>query len=150
MARRRSSRPLARRHVANPALQTLHIARRFPTFTFVREGGEAVWRGTFQPRQSSPLYRVAVRKRPGRAPRVNVMWPQLDPLAPHVYSDGRLCLYWPEEWVWRESELIAETILPWTALWLYYYELWLDSGVWLGPSSHDAALSKTGGERSAA
>lgn len=34
--------------------------------------------------------------------------------------------------------LIAKTILPWTALWLYYYELWLDTGKWLGPSSHTA------------
>jgi len=41
--------------------------------------------------------------------------------------------------------LIATTILPWTALWLYYYELWLDTGKWLGPSSHSADRHLQGG-----
>jgi hypothetical protein len=42
--------------------------------------------------------------------------------------------------------LIATTLIPWTALWLYYYELWLDTGKWLGPSSH-ASDSKLQGEK---
>ena len=33
--------------------------------------------------------------------------------------------------------MIADTILPWAALWLVFYELWCDTGRWLGPSSHD-------------
>jgi hypothetical protein len=41
--------------------------------------------------------------------------------------------------------LIATTILPWTALWLYYYELWLDTGKWLGPSSHATDPNLQGG-----
>ena len=54
------------------------------------------------------------------------------------YPDGSLCLYWPHEWWWRSDCIIAETIIPWTASWLYFYELWLDTGEWLGPSSHSA------------
>jgi len=57
-----------------------------------------------------------------------------------VYADETLCLFWPDEWIWRGHELVAETIIPWTALWLYYYELWLDTGEWLGPSSHHPSL----------
>ncbi len=56
---------------------------------------------------------------------------------PHLYADGSLCLYWPKEWRWSRKAIIAETILPWAANWLLYYELWLDTGEWLGPSSHD-------------
>jgi hypothetical protein len=138
MAPRKSSfRP--GRPVVTPALQHLHISHRFPSFAFSRESGGGAWRGTLQPRESSPAYRVLVRYKVGDVPRVWVTWPKLAPGAPHLYPGGRLCLYWPREWVWRSDELIADTILPWTALWLYFYELWLDCGEWLGPSSHGAA-----------
>ncbi len=53
----------------------------------------------------------------------------------HRYPDGSLCLYWPDEWGWTARESLAATIVPWTAFWLYYYELWLVTGEWLGPSS---------------
>lgn len=118
------------------ALQDLHIRGRFPTFTCrLNRGHSATWKGRIQPRETSPAYEVAIKYQIGMVPRVRVCWPPLHPRAPHVYGDGTLCLYWPEEWRWDRSTLIAETILPWTALWLYYYELWLDTGEWLGPSS---------------
>ena len=118
----------------------MHIARRFPGFSPVRTPGTTEWRGTLQPRDTSPAYRVAVevRQTVGGVPKVRVVWPELMPNAPHLYANGTLCLYWPQEWSWRYDTLIAETILPWAALWLFYYELWLDCGEWLGPSSHDA------------
>lgn len=31
---------------------------------------------------------------------------------------------------------IANTIIPWTIEWLYYYELWLATGEWLGGGDH--------------
>lgn len=98
-----------------------------------------MWRGTLQPRESAPAYRILLCYKMGHAPKVWVTWPKLAPDAPHLYSGEHLCLYWPKEWVWQPDELIARTVLPWTALWLYYYELWLDSGEWHGPSSHGAA-----------
>ncbi|MBP5971317.1 hypothetical protein HW132_00850 [Brasilonema sp. CT11] len=120
----------------NLGLQSLHILRRFPGFIYRRERSVAVWRGTLQPRQFSPKYRVAVRYRLSSYPTVNVIFPTLAPKAPHLWKDGSFCLYYPKEKPWRKDMLIAETIIPWTALWLYYYELWLDTGEWLGPSSH--------------
>lgn len=82
-------------------------------------------------------------------PIVRVLSPALAPDAPHVYRGGELCLYWPKEWRWYGDELIAETIVPWTASWLFYYELWLDTGKWLGPSSHPDAGSKMEDRRAA-
>ncbi len=118
------------------ALQNLHVAHRFPGFSYLRAGAEVIWQGSLQPREVSPAYLVEVRYRLGRCPSVRVLQPALTPGAPHLYAGGTLCLYWPNEWAWRSHELVAETIIPWAALWLYYYELWLDTGEWLGPSSH--------------
>jgi hypothetical protein len=120
----------------NLALQSLHILHRFPTFAYSRERGVGVWRGTLQPRPLSPKYRVAVSYRLDSYPTVKVITPALLPKAPHLWSNGTLCLFYPKESPWQRDMLIATTILPWTALWLYYYELWLDTGKWLGPSSH--------------
>lgn len=120
----------------NLGLQNLHILRRFPGFVYKRELGVAVWRGTLQPRQLSPKYRVAVRYKLSSHPTVNVISPALVSRTPHLWNDGSLCLYYPKEKPWQADMLIAQTIIPWTALWLYYYELWLDTGRWLGPSSH--------------
>jgi hypothetical protein len=137
MAKRRGRRPQAVRP-RNLALQHLHIQHRFPTFAWRYHHGMALWHGTLQPRLTSPTYHIDIHYRLTSVPKVCVVSPPLAPQAPHLYSDGTLCLYWPVEWQWRSDTLIAETIIPWTAAWLYYYELWLDTGTWLGPSSHDA------------
>ena len=118
------------------AVQDLNVRHRFPGFSCRRIGAQTIWRGTLQPREVSPSYRVEVRYKLGRYPTVKVLRPALAPGTPHLYAGGILCLYWPDEWVWRSDELVAETIIPWTSLWLFYYELWLDTGDWLGPSSH--------------
>lgn len=93
--------------------------------------------GELQPRITSPVYSVEIRYKYREFPKVRVVSPDLTDNPPHCYGDGTLCLYWPKEWRWDPSHLIADTILPWAALWLFYYELWLDTGKWLGPSSHD-------------
>lgn len=128
-------------------LQRLHVQYRFPGFSYQRISGEAIWRGKLQPRELSAVYELEVRYRLGKNPQVRVLSPPLVQKPPHVYPDGTLCLYWPKEWVWRGTCFIAETILPWAALWLYYYELWLDTGRWLGPSSHDQSSAQTTKQR---
>lgn len=89
---------------------------------------------------SSPVYGIEILCEQTQAPAVRVLSPPLEERSPHIYPDGSLCLYWPKEWKWSPKELLALTILPWTASWLYFYELWLDTGAWLGTSSHDAQL----------
>ncbi|MDZ4258235.1 MAG: hypothetical protein U0974_02510 [Gemmatimonadales bacterium] len=44
-------------------------------------------------------------------------------------------MYRPGEWRWNSSASLAETIVPWAALWLYYYEAWQVTGVWYGPEA---------------
>jgi hypothetical protein len=141
MSRKDAEFPSARGRATNVPLQQMHMAHRFPAFTRRTMPGATEWRGTLQPRDTSPAYKVAVKVRHtvDAVPQVRVLRPALAPNAPHLYGDGTLCLYWPEEWHWRHDALIAETILPWAVLWLFHYELWLDCGEWLGPSSHDAS-----------
>ena len=117
------------------ALQDGWIRSFFPSFSCKYKGGEAIWRGFLQPREISPLYHVEIRYILGERPRVRILRPILVPGAHHIYPDGTLCLYWPEEWNWSSTRFIAKTIIPWTSQWLLYYELWLDTGKWLGPSS---------------
>jgi hypothetical protein len=137
MARRRNKFP-KRPSALNPSLQDLHVRRFFPGFKFKWERGVAVWKGTLQPQELSPVYHVVIQYNHNKVPKVKVISPKLHPKAPELYGDGALCLYWPKEWRWSPDELVAKTIIPWTAGWLYYYELWLDTGQWLGPSSRDA------------
>ncbi len=68
---------------------------------------------------------------------VHVLQPQLeqrgdgDPI-PHRYPDDSLCLYFPKHSEWTPGMAIADSVVPWASLWLYYYELWHSTGEWLG------------------
>lgn len=120
----------------NPLQQRGWVKAAFPQFHWriTREGG-VEWTGTLQPTPESPEYEVRVVHEPDRTPVVYVRQPAIRRDAWHCYQDGSLCLYWPAEWRWTPRESLAATIIPWTAFWLYYYELWLLTGEWLGPSS---------------
>lgn len=129
--------------ILNLAIQALHIQRRFPDFSFYVKNGLGVYSGFLQPRFTSPRYLIEVQYRLKEIPKVWVLSPPLHPQAPHLYEQKNLCLYWPKEWKWTGNQIIAETIIPWTGSWLYFYELWLDTGKWLGPSSHDYLPQRT-------
>ncbi len=53
---------------------------------------------------------------------------------PHVYDSQKqqLCLYSPSKKEWNAHNYIIDTIIPWISEWLYFYELWLPKGKWLG------------------
>ena len=61
---------------------------------------------------------------------------------PHIYYNSAdpqnpwLCLYDPKERVWSPGERIAETIIPWTSDWLFFFEGWLATGKWEGGGRH--------------
>ncbi|WP_299916016.1 hypothetical protein [uncultured Roseobacter sp.] len=75
-------------------------------------------------------------------PTVRVNEPDLELLAqdrdlPHVYNDPlRLCLYLPGTCEWAATKRIDQTIIPWTYLWLYYFEDWLATDDWKGGGQH--------------
>jgi hypothetical protein len=101
------------------------------------ERGLLQWEGSLQPMDASHEYRIKITYRLRRAPRVRVLTPELKvnskgEAIPHRYRDGNLCLYYPGYGEWNSAMAIAETIVPWTSLWLYHYEIWHAIGDWLG------------------
>jgi hypothetical protein len=98
--------------------------------------GVTVTRGSMtvplRPTPLSPTYHVRIDYRPEKSPRVFVVRPSLTGNPPHVYREGNLCLYWHD---YDNTMSFRETIVPWTAEWLYFYELWQTCGQWLAPEA---------------
>ena len=128
--------------VLNNLIQNRQIQNRFPQFKMQGRGDTVAWIGRLQPTDLSPVYTLQINYTLWKTPKVYVLSPALHPKAVHLYPDRHLCLYWPPEWDWKPDKLIANTIIPWSGSWLYYYEIWLDTGRWLGPSSHDYRPAK--------
>ncbi|MFK5977219.1 MAG: hypothetical protein QM493_12025 [Sulfurovum sp.] len=63
---------------------------------------------------------------------------------PHLYSKEKvqLCLYYPSYQEFSSSMSLCETIIPWTYLWISYYEEWLYSGEWKGGGEHPSPVMK--------
>jgi len=57
---------------------------------------------------------------------------------PHLYQQKppRLCLYLPRTYEWQSWMRLDQTVVPWTALWLFYFEEWLVSDKWKGGGMH--------------
>ncbi|MEX2345573.1 MAG: hypothetical protein WD604_08165 [Balneolaceae bacterium] len=90
--------------------------------------------GKIQPTDLSIEYTINLTYDGHGAPRVYVIDPELPyDIDAHMYSDKRLCLYYPEEDPWAHYKSIADTVIPWTAEWLVYYELYQIDGKWHGP-----------------
>ncbi len=89
-----------------------------------------------QPTTASCRYTVQLRYRLGWRPEIRVITPTLrtregaDRMIPHTFDDNLLCLHLDDEW--KPTMRLADTIVPWASEWLFYYELWLTTGAWLG------------------
>jgi hypothetical protein len=116
------------------AIQNALIQEKFPQFKYSRES--STWIGELRPSLSSPAYLVQIKYKLYALPKVRVLRPKLHPDAPHIYhDDNTLCLYYPPDDSWNHRKYLGNTILLWTAEWLYYYELWLATGQWFGPEA---------------
>jgi hypothetical protein len=117
----------------------------------------AIWEGSLAP--VSRRYRVRIEYEVPLAienfsiinvqPRVQVLSPLLErhpqydegPI-PHVYVNRKepfqpyLCLFDPFNAEWTPADLLAETTVPWTSRYLYFYEGWLLTGTWSGGGRH--------------
>ena len=101
------------------------------------------WEGSFRPTPLSRDYRLRVSYRDSSVPDVWVLDPDLTVLAEgrrlqHVYEQRppRLCLHIPKAGEWTSHLLIADTIVPWAVLWLFYFEDWLVTDIWAGGGVH--------------
>lgn len=120
------------KHSVIIAREAALVRQCFPQFSIQYIKRVPTWFGTLQPRDESPLYRVKINYSEWSVPKVWVVSPRLESNAPHRYADKSLCLYYPEDKSWHENARIATHIIPWTAEWLFFYECWLDKGVWYG------------------
>ena len=96
-----------------------------------------VWEGIVQPTPLSEDYRARIEYNFNCHPVVRILSPalQLVPGAselPHTYKDDDLCLYYPKNGEWRSEFMIADYIVPWITMWLFFYEIWLATGEWRG------------------
>jgi hypothetical protein len=116
------------------AFQAIALDRLFPGGDVEFKGNRLLWTADLQPSADSRSYTARVIYRIGKHPKVKILAPGLDTgLAqslPHVFQHDNLCLYRDGEWT--SNELIAETIVPWTSEWLFYYEIWKFTGEWHG------------------
>ena len=112
----------------------------YPDFLCTFSKARATWIGPLQPTALSPVYRIRIDYELLDFPKVKVLSPQLKLHSehknlPHVYREGDLlCLHYDTEW--RTDLLIAFTVLQWISAWLYFYEIWLATSLWLGEGTH--------------
>lgn len=129
--------PLARGKQFKPltiGVQVWVMHELFPQFKYHRTSSS--WIGDLQPSTKSPIYMVEIKYKPLHVPRVYVLSPDIAQDAPHRYhDDGALCLYYPKDGSWSSEFHIAKTIVPWTAEWLRFYEIWCTTGKWFGPEA---------------
>jgi len=115
--------------------QAARLRAAYPDGEVVLRPRRLTWTSHLTPVWISREYTVEVVLEERKSPKVNVLAPDLKTLSPgalpHVYNDGSLCLYQSGEW--NDSMFIAETIVPWTIVWLAQFEIWLvDRDEWYG------------------
>ncbi len=122
--------------------QIAYMKTKFPQFlTKFTSPSSMKVEGALRPSARSCLYEFVLKYKLSGMPNVTIVSPKLElntkgEKVPHLYSSGNLCLYRPKYKEFKKSDFLADTIIPWTALWLYYYELWHTTGEWLGGGEH--------------
>jgi hypothetical protein len=114
--------------------------------------GRLEWSYETSPSPLSRVYGIRIEMQQDLSPEVFVETPDLHLLAegrrlPHVYQRNpvRLCLYHPGTTEWRPWMRLDQTVVPWTSLWLFYFEDWLASGEWKGGGEHPPETRYDGG-----
>lgn len=120
-------------------VQIRAMKQRYPQFKHKKEGNTIVFEGNLQVKPEFPVYTISILYRGSLPPIVKVVNPQLVENPPHVYrsAENKLCLYHPSNFNWTKEKLVAKEIIEWSAGWLYFYEVWLETGVWYGPEAHE-------------
>ena len=88
-------------------------------------------------RYSNKKYIICLNYEKGFSPRLWVVEPDfmMHSRLPHVYANNRLCLYHPDNFTWTRDKDIVQTLMFWAAAWIEFYEMWAETGVWLGPEA---------------
>ncbi|WP_156995944.1 hypothetical protein [Paenibacillus stellifer] len=123
--------------------QAFALKRVYPDSTISICDNKLVWTGELQPTELSCVYKVQMEFTEDKGPSVQVLSPKLQKRdgkdIPHMYRQKTLCLYYPKLKEWRKIQWLHKSIIPWTTLWLYFYEIWLLTGKWEGKGIHPPA-----------
>lgn len=130
-----------RKKTISIAQQEQKIKEKFPSFKRIRNYKKGIWTVEIKPTQWSLKYILKIIYFLKENPKVTVVEPKLmlaqgAKRLPHVYEGNILCLFDPRKAEWKHDQFIADTIIPWASLWLFYYENWLYTGQWLGGGEH--------------
>lgn len=112
----------------------------YPNLNYeITSKGELIINGIIKPSILSREYTIKISYIIGNLPIVEIINPKLDECSsklPHVYKDNNLCLFYPRNKEWTKYDYIADKIVPWISLWLYFYEVWKITGEWEGGGKH--------------
>ncbi len=118
----------------------LKLLRTYPQFRSLSNRGNSItWTGELQPTARSATYQVEISYSIPVRPQIRVLRPELTlreghRRLPHVFEGNLLCVH--EAYDWNAKMMVAYTIVPWISAWLYFYEVWLDTGYWEGEGTH--------------
>jgi len=122
--------------------QASEMRRKYPHFTVdfasllsLRVVGE------MRPTSRSRVYHFILKYCLTSSPKIKIVSPEIQKnnkgeYPPHLYPSENLCLYHPSYHEFNTTDFLSDTIIPWTSLWLYYYEVWHNTGKWLGGGEH--------------
>lgn len=124
--------------------QMMTLRAAYPSASCELHNGTLFWMGKVKPTPLSREYDVVLIYSDSQVPKVWVIGDGLqkidDPGFPHKYDvDAKnnmvqICLYRYREFT--RDKFLANTIIPWTIEWLYFYEIWLATGEWCGGGEH--------------
>jgi hypothetical protein len=112
------------------------IGKTFPSIHSQIKGLKLICRGWIQPSEHSARYKIEIEYVPWNSPDIRILEPEIE-INPstHIYPNGNICLYDWREQPWLKSWHLHETIIPWLAEWLVFYELYILAGKWHGISA---------------
>lgn len=132
-------------------VQLLHLnSLRLPGAVAAYRNGSLKYLFIVQPTAISRDYELELTYSRNGSPVVRVISPNIEVLAagsgivPHLYERKhpvRLCLYLPKTREWGSEMILAHTLVPWAAEWLFHFEAWLATGEWSGGGEHPQPIT---------
>lgn len=143
MANKKKHRPMHNSPI-NLTVQKLSLQNLYPESTCYVHKNVLIWKGDIKPGPFSKTYPVELNYKLNERPHVEVYGDNLQkldsPSFPHHYNLDmknkrvEMCLYYKRDFT--AQMLLSETVIPWAAEWLYFYESWLITGEWSGGGIH--------------
>ena len=111
-------------------------------------GDRLVWESRIQPTAISYSYSIRITHELYALPQIFLLSPNPQEMAdavipgrkiPHVYSYDhpiRLCVYHSKKREWKNTMPLVATVIPWTVMWLSFFEDWVSTDVWSGGGEH--------------